>query len=166
MAKPTLSVEQANKVVDSIGIIKSIVVAVHAGHSALEIINAKIKECKTIGLKFGKSVKTCNNRATLQDAMKGTFKGVSSKTVANYITSIVGAVNDDIPFSFSASKGKAKGGKGSAPAEIHALLAKLFSHKEFTALITEFEQAFQNDEGSLNDIIQVYLESEGYEIKE
>jgi len=151
---------------DSIGIIKSIVVAVHAGHTALEVINAKVKECKTLGLKFGKSVKTCVNRATLHDAMKGTFKGVSSKTVANYITSIVGAVNDDVPFSFSASKGKAKGGKGGTPAEIDALLAKVFSHKEFVALANDIEESYKNDEGTIHDIIQSYLEKQGYKIEE
>jgi hypothetical protein len=151
---------------DSISTIKSIVAAVHSGHNALEVINTKIADCKKAGLKFGKSVKTCVNRATLQDAMKATFKGVSAKTVANYMTAIVAAVNEGTPFSFSASKGKAKGGKGSAPAEIDALLAKLFSHKDFAGMVADFETAFQNDEGSLKEIIQSFLESKGYEIKE
>jgi hypothetical protein len=151
---------------DSIGTIKSIVAAVHSGHNALEVINTKITDCKKAGLKFGKSVKTCVNRATLQDAMKATFKGVSAKTVANYMTAIVAAVNEGTPFSFSASKGKAKGGKDKAPSEVHALLAKLFSHKDFAGLVSDFETAFQNDEGTLSEIIQAYLESEGYEIKE
>lgn len=151
---------------DSINTIKSLATAVHAGATALEVINTKVKECRDNGLKFGKSVKTCVNRATLTDSMAGLFKGKASKTYANYVTAIVSAVNDNIPFSFSASKGKAKGGKGGTPAEVHALLAKLFSHKGFDALVADFETSFQNDEGTLRDIIQVYLESEGYEIKE
>ena len=155
---------------DSISIIKSIVVAVHAGHTALEVINAKVKECKTLGLTFGKSVKTCVNRATLQDAMKGTFKGVSSKTVANYITSIVGAVNDDVPFSFSASKGKAKGGASgdSTPATIDSIIAKVFSHKDFNATIKKIEETYNSktEERTLAQCVQFYLESEGYKISE
>ncbi len=152
---------------DSISTIKSIVAAVHSGHNALEVINTKIADCKKAGLKFGKSIKTCVNRATLQDAMKATFKGTSAKTVANYMTAIVAAVNDGVPFSFSASKGKAKGNnKSETPVEIDAILAKLFSHKDFAGTMSEFETQYLNDEGSLKEIIQSFLESKGYEIKE
>jgi hypothetical protein len=155
---------------DAIATIKSIAVAVHSGHKAIEIINSKIDECKKNGLKFGKSVKTCVHRATLADSMNGLFKGISSKTVLNYITSIVGAVNDNVPFSFSASKGKAKGGANgdSTPATIDSIIAKVFSHKDFDATIKKIEETYNSktEERTLAQCVRFYLESEGYKISE
>ena len=156
---------------DSINTIKSLATAVHAGATALEVINTKVKECRDNGLKFGKSVKTCVNRATLADSMAGLFKGKASKTYANYVTAIVSAVNDNIPFSFSASKGSAKGGKGkgsSNDATIDALIAKAFSHKDFDATIKKIEETYNSktEERTLAQCVEFYLESEVYEIKE
>lgn len=155
---------------DAIATIKSIAAAVHSGHTAIEIIYSKIEECKKNGLKFGKSVKTCVHRATLADSMHGLFKGISSKTVLNYITSIVGAVNDNVPFSFSASKGKAKGGASSdnAPATIDVVIAKVFSHKDFHATMKKIEETYNSktEERTLAQCVRFYLESEGYKIEE
>lgn len=102
----TLSIVAAQSF-DSIDAIKSAAQSIHAGASALEIINTKAGELKKHGIKFGKSKATCQHRAALMDSMATYFKGKSSKTYANYVTSFVGAVNDGVPFSFSASKGKA-----------------------------------------------------------
>lgn len=155
---------------DSIATIKSIAGAVYSGATALDIINSKVKECRDNGLKFGKSIKTCVHRATLTDSMNGLFKGKSSKTVLNYITSIVGAVNDNVPFSFSASKGKAKSGASgdSTPATIDAVIAKVFSHKDFDATIKKIEETYNSktEERTLAQCVQFYLESEGYKISE
>lgn len=101
-----LSIVAANSF-DAIDAIKSAAQSIHAGASALEIINTKAGELKKNGIKFGKSKATCQHRAALMDSMATYFKGKSSKTYANYVTSFVGAVNDGVPFSFSASKGEA-----------------------------------------------------------
>jgi hypothetical protein len=106
MSKSTLSIVAANSF-DAIDAIKSAAQSIHAGASALEIINTKAAELKKNGIKFGKSKATCANRLALTDSMAFYFKGKSSKTYANYVTSFVGAVNDGVPFSFSASKGEA-----------------------------------------------------------
>lgn len=106
MSKSTLSIVAANSF-DSIGAIMSAAQAIYSGVMALEIINTKASELKKNGVKFGKSKATCQHRAALMDSMASHFKGKSSKTYANYVTSFVGAVNDGVPFSFSASKGKA-----------------------------------------------------------
>lgn len=92
---------------DAIGAIKSAAQSIHAGASALEIINTKAAELRANGVRFGKSVKTCAHRLALADSMALYFKGKSAKTYANYVTSFVGAVNDGELFSFSASKGQA-----------------------------------------------------------
>jgi hypothetical protein len=92
---------------DSIGALKSVANSIHAGASALEIINGKAAELRANGVKFGKSIKTCQHRKNFADAMGVFFKDRAAKTWANYVTSFVGAVNDGVPFSFSASKGEA-----------------------------------------------------------
>lgn len=102
----TLSIVAANSF-DALDAIKSAAQSIHAGASALEIINTKASELRKNGVKFGKSVKTCVNRLALSDSMASYFKGKTAKTYANYVTSFVGAVNDGVPFSFSASKGDA-----------------------------------------------------------
>lgn len=102
----TLSIVAANSF-DALDAIKSAAQSIHAGASALEIVNTKAAELKKNGIKFGKSVKTCVHRLALSDSMATYFKGKAAKTYANYVTSFVGAVNDGVPFSFSASKGKA-----------------------------------------------------------
>ena len=81
--------------------------------NALETINEQAKALKSAGITFGKSVKTCQYRVQLGDAMKAQFKGKAAKTYANYVTGFVAAVNEGVPFSFSSSKGKGKAkGKG------------------------------------------------------
>lgn len=117
---------------DSIEVLKSAAQSIHAGANALEIINTKAAELRTHGVKFGKSVKTCQHRKNLADAMGFYFKGKAAKTYANYVTSFVRAVNDGEAFSFSASKGeaapKADGAKKSAgKTETEKMLAALLN---------------------------------------
>ena len=127
------------------------------------------KGLRAKGIVFGKSVKTCTWRMTISDVITTLCKEkTATKTCMNYVTSFAKSVNDGTPFSLSDSKGTAKGGKGKGgtPAEIDALLAKVFSHKDFVKLAKDIETSFQNDEGTIHDIIQSYLEKQGYEIKE
>lgn len=158
---------------DSIGAIKSAALAIHSGANALEIINTKAKELRTHGVTFGKSVKTCANRANLMDAMAAQFKGKTAKTYANYVTSFVAAVNDGAEFSFSSSKGEAKGGKKDpkpkAEKSIIELFAALYNHADFAETINtmgeEFLQSHDNDENPiLSKFVAGYLELNGYEI--
>ncbi len=161
-----------SKSFDFIAASKSTAAAIYAGANALEIINTQVKGFRDAGITFGKSVKTCLYRAALNDAMATTFKGKAAKTYANYVTAFVGAVNDDVPFSFSASKGKVKGGKKEkAAAELSALIAKAFNHAEFAATIaaleTDYLAAYENDEKpKLAAYFADYLKAEGFEITE
>ena len=124
------------------------------------------------GIKFGKSVKTCTWRQGIADSINGLApEKTAQKTCMNYLTSFVKAVNDGTPFSLSDSKGKAKG-KGKTKTEaIDVVIAKVFSHAEFSAWCEKIQIAFlakhDNDEKpTINGVVREYLESEGYEITE
>jgi len=122
----TLSI--VNPSVDTIGIFKSIATACAAYDGSLAIVEGHIETLKTSGVKFGKSKKTCQYRVQMNDAMKVAYKGKAEKTYANYVTSIVAAVNDGVPFSFSASKGKAsKGSKATAKTDTDKMLSALLN---------------------------------------
>ena len=153
---------------NSINTIKSAAAAIHAGANALDIIATKVAELREAGVKFGKSVKTCTNRAALSDAMAAQFKGKAAKTYANYVTAFVAAVNDNVPFSFSASKGKAKGKGGTKAApEFASFVAKMFSADGFATFAAEIQDAY--DDAAADTIagcIADYLEKQGYEINE
>lgn len=125
------------------------------------------------GVVFGKSVKTCTWRKGISDTITAMAKDkASTKTCMNYVTSFVSAVNNGTKFSLSDSKGKAKGkGQGTAKPEFSALLAKAFSHADFAQVMMQiqmdFVEAYDNaDSPNLANIIQDYLESEGFEIAE
>lgn len=158
-----------SKSFDSISTIKSAAAAIHAGATALDVINTKVGELREAGVKFGKSVKTCTNRAALADAMAAAFKGKAAKTYANYVTALVAAVNDNVPFSFSASKGKASGGKGKgkgAP-DINATIAKLFGMDGFATFAAELQSLYDDAKGdTIAACFAEYLEANGYEIAE
>jgi len=160
----TLSI--VNPSVDTIGIFKSIATACAAYDGSLAIVEGHIETLKTSGVKFGKSKKTCQYRVQMNDAMKVAYKGKAEKTYANYVTSIVAAVNDGAKFSFSASKGKAKGKATEKDETIFPILAKLFSHADFGKLAADLESMFDNDEGHIKQLIQDMLQAEGYEIAE
>ncbi len=136
--------------------------------SLTETLQTKANEMRTEGVKLGKSVKTCTWRQGIYDSIIALCpEKTAQKTCMNYVTSFVKAVNDGTPFSLSDSKGKSKAkGTTEKDTSIFPLLAKLFSHEDFKTTMTEIEEAFQNDEGSVYDIIQSKLEEQGYEIKE
>lgn len=142
--------------------------------SLTETLQTEAKALRADGIKFGKSVKTCTWRQTISDTIVSLApEKTAQKTCMNYVTSFVKAVNDGTPFSLSDSKGKAKGkGKGKTKTEaIDVVIAKVFSHAEFSAwcdkIQTSFVEKYENDEKpTVKAVIQDYLESEGYEITE
>ena len=154
--------------IDTIGVFKSAAAAIYSGTQSLSIIGAQVETLRKAKVSFGKSVKTCGYRRQLGDAMAAAFTGKKPKTYANYVTAFIAAVNEGIPFSFSHSKGKgkAKGKPADKDTSIYPVLAKLFSHEGFATLVSDLQSSYDNDEGSLSDLIRVTLESEGYEIKE
>lgn len=68
----------------------------------LSVIESCVKELVMQNVHFGKSVRTCRYRMHLSQSFEALT--VSPKTAANYITAIVAAVNDGVPFSLSSSK--------------------------------------------------------------
>jgi hypothetical protein len=68
----------------------------------LSVIEDCVKDLVAEEVRFGKSVKTCSYRRHLSQSFEALT--VSPKTAANYITAIVAAVNDGVPFSLSSSK--------------------------------------------------------------
>ena len=158
---------KAIQTLDTIALFKGIATAHNAGVSALDVIKGHIETLRAGSITMGKSVKTCEYRVQCVDAYAQAFPKTAKKTRDNYVTAVVDAVNNGAEFSFSASKGKSKAkGNTEKDASIYPLLAKLFSHEDFKTVMADIESGFENDEGSIVDIIQSMLESEGYEIKE
>ena len=153
---------------DTIAIFKGIATAHCGGLTALDVIKGHIETLRKGSITMGKSVKTCTYRVQCTDAYIVAFPKTAKKTIANYVTAVVDAVNNGTEFSFSASKGKskAKGKPADKDTSIYPVLAKLFSHAGFMELVSDLQSSYDNDEGSLSDLIRVTLESEGYEIKE
>lgn len=153
--------------IDTINIFKSIATAHNSGLTALDTIKTHIAVLREGKIVMGKSVKTCAYRVQCVDAYAIAFPKTAKKTRDNYVTAIVDAVNNGTEFSFSASKGKQNKAKGKTEKDvtIFPILAKLFSHADFKESMQNIESGFANDEGSLVDIIQSMLESEGYEIE-
>ena len=154
--------------IDTITLFKGIATAHNSGLTALDVIKGHIATLRESGITMGKSVKTCQYRVQCTDAYIVAFPKTAKKTIANYVTAVVDAVNNGTEFSFSASKGKgkAKGKPADKDTSIYPVLAKLFSHEGFATLVSDLQSSYDNDEGSLSDLIRVTLESEGYEIKE
>lgn len=71
-------------------------------HYNLLVIESCVKDLIGQNIRFGKSIKTCAYRRHLSHSFS--VLTVSKKTAANYITAIVAAVNDGVPFSLSSSK--------------------------------------------------------------
>ena len=158
----------AIQTLDTIALFKGIATAHNAGLSALDVIKGHIETLRKGEIKMGKSIKTCEYRRQCADAYAASFVKTAKKTRDNYVTAVVDAVNNGTEFSFSASKGKKKA--SGKPAEkdtsIYPLIAKLFGHEDFKATMALLESGFENDNGSMYDIVQSMLEEQGYEIKE
>ena len=140
-----------------------------------ETLTGKLQEIakglRKNGVKFGKSVVTCTWRQTISDVITTLCKDkTAKKTCMNYVTSFAKSVNEGTPFSLSDSKGTAKGSASgdSTPATIDAVIAKVFSHKDFDATIKKIEGTYNSktEERTLAQCVQFYLESEGYKISE
>jgi hypothetical protein len=154
---------------DTIALFRGVATAIHAGVSAVDVVNGSASVLREAKIVFGKSVKTCQYRLQFADAMKSVFKGKAQKTYANYMTSFVSAVNTGTAFSLSSSKSSAKGGsKGKTKTEaIDKVIARVFSHPEFASWCEKIESSFQDAEAdTLEGCIRSYLEAEGYEITE
>jgi putative NIF3 family GTP cyclohydrolase 1 type 2 len=139
-----------------------------------EALQTEAKALRTEGVKFGKSVKTCTWRQTIADTIVSLApEKTAQKTCMNYVTSFVKAVNEGTPFSLSDSKGKAKG-KGNSKTKTEAIdvvIAKVFSHAEFSTWCEKIQTAFlakhDNDEKpTITAIVRDYLDSEGFVITE
>jgi hypothetical protein len=156
---------QATKTVDTISAFKSIAMACAAHDGSENTVQTHIAVLVEGEIKFGKSKKTCQYRVQMNDAFKVAYPGKAAKTYSNYVTGIVDAVNNGVKFSFSSSKGKAKA-KADADKTIFPILAKLFGHAGFPETMQALQEAFENDEGVLTDIIADMLKAEGYEIKD
>jgi hypothetical protein len=158
-----------SKSLDTIAIFRGVATSIHAGVSAVDVVNGSASVLREAKIVFGKSVKTCQYRLQFADAMKSVFKGKTQKTYANYMTSFVMAVNEGKPFSLSSSKSSAKGGsKGKTKTEaIDKVIAKVFSHTEFGAFCAKIQESYDNAEApTIEACVRSYLESEGYEITE
>lgn len=146
--------------------------AVETADSLTKTLQETADKLRKAGIVFGKSVKTCTWRKTISDTITAKCDKAAAKTCMNYVTSFVSAVNNGTKFSLSDSKGKAKGkGKDTAKPEFSALLAKAFSHADFAQIMMQiqmdFVAAYDADESpNLANLIQDYLESEGFEIAE
>lgn len=154
---------------DTIALFKGIATAHNSGLTALDVIKGHIETLRKGSITMGKSVKTCAYRVQCTDAYIVAFPKTAKKTIANYVTAVADSVNNGTEFSFSHSKGKSKA-KGK-PADkdtdtFFPIVAKLFSHARFNEFMSELQESYHNDEGSLSDLIRATLESEGYEIKD
>jgi hypothetical protein len=160
---------KAIQTLDTISLFKGIATAHNAGVSALDIIKGHIETLRKGEITMGKSVKTCNYRLQCVDAYAIAFSKTAKKTRDNYVTAVVDAVNNGTEFSFSASKGKAKGGKkGEAKIEaIDKVIARVFSHPEFKAWCDKIQSSYDDAEAdTIEGCVRSYLESEGYVIEE
>jgi hypothetical protein len=158
----------ATQTLDTIALFKGIATAHCSGLSALDVIKGHIETLRKASITMGKSIKTCAYRVQCVDAYTQAFPKTAKKTRDNYVTAVVDAVNNGTEFSFSASKGKKKasGKPTEKDTSIYPLLAKLFSHEDFKNTMALIESGYENDNGTMYDIIQSMLEEQGYEIKE
>jgi hypothetical protein len=159
----------STQTLDTIALFRGVATSIHAGVSAVDVVNGSASVLREAKIVFGKSVKTCQYRLQFADAMKAAFKGKTAKTYSNYMTSFVMAVNEGTPFSLSSSKGSAKGGKkGKSKTEaIDKAIAKVFSHPEFKAWCDKIQASYDDAEAdTLEGCVRSYLEAEGYEITE
>ena len=160
---------KAIQTIDTIALFKGIATAHNAGVSALDVIKGHIETLRKGEITMGKSVKTCEYRRQCVDAYAISFPKTAKKTRDNYVTAVVDAVNNGTEFSFSASKGKAKGGKkGEAKIEaIDKVIARVFSHPEFKAWCDKIQSSYDDAEAdTLEGCVRSYLEAEGYVIEE
>jgi hypothetical protein len=153
--------------IDTLAIFKGIANAHASTLTGLDVIKGHIETLKGAKIVFGKSIKTCQYRVQCTDAYTRAFPKLAKKTINNYVTAVADCVTNGTEFSLSASKGKGKAkGNKEKDSTIYPVLAKLFSHEGFATLVSDLQAGYDNDEGSLSDIVQAILTGEGYEIKD
>ena len=160
---------KAIQTIDTIALFKGIATAHNSGLTAIDVIKGHIETLRKGEITMGKSVKTCEYRRQCVDAYAISFPKTAKKTRDNYVTAVVDAVNNGTEFSFSASKGKAKGGKkGETKTEaIDKVIARVFSHPEFKAWCDKIQSSYDDAEAdTLEGCVRSYLEAEGYVIEE
>ena len=160
----------AIKTLDTIALFKGIATAHNAGLTALDVIKGHIETLRKGEITMGKSVKTCEYRRQCVDAYAISFPKTAKKTRDNYVTAVVDAVNNGTEFSFSASKGKANGAKGTKGTEkssdekmLSALLNVWTLSNVADDLLIQIETALADDM-TLADAIEYVLEANGKEL--
>jgi len=159
----------STKALDTIAIFKGIATAHFSSLSGLDVIKGHIETLRKAEIKMGKSVKTCEYRRQCVDAYAVSFPKTAKKTRDNYVTSVVDAVNNGTEFSFSASKGKAKGAKGAGTkanekSGSDKMLAALLNVWKLSTVgedvLVQVETALA-DGSTLADAIEYVLEANG-----
>ena len=161
---------KAIQTIDTISLFKGIATAHNAGVSALDVIKGHIETLRKGEITMGKSVKTCEYRRQCVDAYAISFPKTAKKTRDNYVTAVVDAVNNGTEFSFSASKGKANGAKGTKGGEktgFEKMLSALLNVWKLSDigddLLIQIETALA-DGMTLADAIEYVLEANGEEL--
>ena len=159
--------QTSTKTLDTIALFKGIATAHNSGLSALDVIKGHIETLRAGSIKMGKSIKTCEYRRQCADAYALAFTKTAKKTRDNYVTAVVDAVNNGTEFSFSASKGKAKGAKGTKASDksgtekmISALLNVWKLSDVADSLLVDIETAMA-DGTPLIEAIEYVLEANG-----
>jgi len=159
----------ATKTLDTIALFKGIATAHCSGLTTLDVIKGHIETLRKGEIKMGKSVKTCEYRRQCVDAYAVSFPKTAKKTRDNYVTAVVDAVNNGTEFSFSASKGKAKGAKGAGTkanekSATDKMLSALLNVWKLSAVgedvLVQVETAMA-DGSALIDAIEYVLEANG-----
>jgi len=160
----------AIKTLDTIALFKGIATAHNAGLTALDVIKGHIETLRKGEITMGKSIKTCEYRRQCADAYAISFPKTAKKTRDNYVTAVVDAVNNGAEFSFSASKGKAKGAKGAKAGEtsndekmLSALLNVWKLSDVAEDILVQIETALADDM-TLADALEYVLEANGKEL--
>lgn len=160
--------------IDTIAAFKSIATAHNAGLTALDIINGQIETLRKGKIVFGKSKTKCEFRVQCLDAYKLAFPGKAEKTLQNYVSAVVAAVNDGVEFSFSASKGRANdkaedAKKASAKSDTEKMAGALLTVWKLSDvaddLLIRIETNMANDM-TLIDAIADVLQFCGHDLKE
>jgi hypothetical protein len=159
----------STKTLDTIALFRGVATSIHAGVTAIDMVNGSASVLREAKIVFGKSVKTCQYRLQFADAMKAAFKGKTQKTYSNYMTSFVAAVNDGTPFSLSSSKSstKGKGAKGtkagdkSATDKMLSALLNVWKLSEVGEDVLVQVETAMADGSTLIDAIEYVLESNG-----
>ena len=160
---------KSNVTIDTIALFKDFASGLSLFESGKAKIDNAVAQFRESKLAFGKSVKTCQYRAQCLDAVTIALPGKSKKTYMNYVTAFVDAVESGKEFSLSSSKGSVKSTKPKSKSENDPALdalARVLKTDNGVKFLNDIQASYDNDEGSLLDIIKDLLILNGYEIKD